>query len=368
MYILKEASNSSSAHIYVDDATGDYYIFDGTKLVKLEKEKAKNPPKGNNSQEQHIDDPPIIIDVDDADDDANDDEGQDNDNKNNNHSPTIGDRGNEDILRDEDEKRKEQIKKEREEDGEDAEEEESEEEYQKRLDKIKRFLNDEDIGNSVKSDSESKVRSERARKKAAEKKEMEKNLKGAAKNSHVMKQLSNDLRGFLAKEVGAMARNHTWRAYNANYHNSGILRPGIQRERVGKIPVIQIYIDQSGSWSEAEVAMGKEILQSIMEFERKGQIRSKVYYFADHIHSDAASARREGGTHAGTELMEQLNAMKPDNVIVITDSDFDWAGLNGSYTAPGGVWMVFREARSKLLMQALHGKKLTKYYDIDRVY
>lgn len=65
--------------------------------------------------------------------------------------------------------------------------------------------------------------------------------------------------------------------------------------------------------------------------------------------------------------MQQLNAQKPENVIVITDSDFDHFGLSGSYTAPGGVWMVFRAARSEQLIKALKGRLQTKIYDIDRI-
>lgn len=317
---LNKSILTESAHIYVDDATGDEYIFDGKKLVKI---------------------------------------------KDGSPRPSIGDRGNSDEEAEEDARREKQAAEERAESGEQGE---TEEEKQRRLDKIKQFLDDGNIGSHLSGESEAKVKDEKKRKKAAADKELIKNLKGADKNIHVIKELSNDLRKFLAKELGKPKRVDTWRKYNANYHDSGIIRPGHREEKVGKIPVIQIYIDQSASWSEEEVKMAQNILLSIKEFETKHLIRSEVYYFANHIHSDAASARREGGTGAGTELIEQLNSMKPENVIVITDGDFDGWGLSGKYTAPGGVWLVFRKVRSQLLIDSLHGKLVTKYYDIDEIY
>ncbi len=315
---LVETILTETAHIYVDDATGDEYIFNGKKLIKI-----KDGSK-----------------------------------------PNIGDKGNESEAEEEDRKREQQAAKEREEDNEDSE---SEEERSDRLDKIKQFLDDKDVGNQIKHDSEQKVQDEKKRKKAAEKRELEKNLKGAAKNSVVIKQLGKDLGQFLAKEVGKSVRNTTWKKYNGNYDGSPIVRPGNRYEKIGKIPVIQIYIDQSGSWGESDIEIGKQILNSIQEFERKNQIKTEVYYFANHVHNNPQSARDEGGTKAGSEILTKLNTDKPENVIILTDDDFDYFGLSGTYTAPGGVWLVFREQRSKSLIDALKGKKMTKYYDIDKI-
>lgn len=312
---------TESTHIYVDDATGDEYIFNGSKLVKI---------KDGNS-----------------------------------NKPSIGDRSDEESQSIEDAEREKQAEEERAEDGDSAE---SEEEKQARLDKIKQFLDDTGVGDQIINDSEKKVSAEKAKKKAAAEKEIQRNLKGAARNASVIKQLSKDLGQFLAKEVGKSQRNTTWKKYNGNYDNSGIVRPGHRIEKIGRIPVIQIYIDQSSSFGDAEVQMAFDILSSIKEFEAKKQIKTEVYYFANHVHTDSQSARNEGGTGAGPELIQQLNATRPDNVIVITDSDFDYwhdGNLGGSYEAPGGVWLVFREGRSNALIRALHGKLVTKYYDID---
>lgn len=143
--------------------------------------------------------------------------------------------------------------------------------------------------------------------------------------------------------------------------------PSHMNQPEGKIPVVQVYIDQSGSWGEEDIKLANDILKSIQEFEDKKLLKIQVYYFANNVYSTAEAARREGGTQAGPIIMNQLNEQKPDNVIIMTDGDFDGQGFSGSYTAPGGVWMIFRERRSQKLMKGLKGKMLTHYYDIDRI-
>lgn len=125
--------------------------------------------------------------------------------------------------------------------------------------------------------------------------------------------------------------------------------------------VLQVYIDQSGSWGDSELGLIKRILSAVRGI---NNVKIEVYYFANHVHTDPTSARVEGGTGAFNEIMSNLNDTQPDNVLIVTDSDFDWRGGNGTYIAPGGVWMIFRDERSNTLMQSLKGKKLTKIYDI----
>lgn len=312
-------------HIYIDDATGDKYIFNGKALIKI---------SGSDSAVDQDDD---------------------------NYEPDFSA---------EDEERERQAELDRQEDNEDPE---SEEERQERLNRIKRFLDNDSVADAISQEAEQQVDIEKQRKKAAAKKEIEANLSGAEKNSHVMTLLAKDLGAFLAKQVGKSQRTASWKKYNGNYDGSGIVRPGNRYEKVGKIPVLQVYLDQSGSWTDDDVKLANNILKSISEFERKKQLKTEVYYFSDHVHSDAQSARNEGGTSAGEEMMQQLVAQKPDNVIVITDSDFDYykdsetKGIKTNYTAPGGVWMIFKGDRSKLLMEHLKGAQLTKYYDMDKV-
>ena len=182
-----------------------------------------------------------------------------------------------------------------------------------------------------------------------------------------MELLKKDLQQFLGKVIGKEKRVSSWRKYNANYANTGLLMPSHMNQPEGKIPVIQLYLDQSSSWTDDDVKLANDILKSIKEFEDKKLLKVQVYYFADDVHNTAEAARREGATHAGPIIMQQLNEQKPDNVIIITDGDFDGQGFSGQYTAPGGVWMVFKGVRSKKLMKGLKGRMLTHYYDIDKI-
>ena len=93
------------------------------------------------------------------------------------------------------------------------------------------------------------------------------------------------------------------------------------------------------------------------------------------MHDNSSDARYEGGTGAGKKLIEHIKANKPDNVCVMTDSDFDWYIGKGDYygdsdiskapttIVPGGVFLMFRNGDvSKGLVDKLRGKKLTKIY------
>jgi hypothetical protein len=87
--------------------------------------------------------------------------------------------------------------------------------------------------------------------------------------------------------------------------------------------------------------------------EEKGQIKINIYYFANHVNTDADSARREGGTWAWNEIVKNVITTQATNVIVMTDSDMEdrwdldnyWSGSNtkaATYTVPGYVWYLWR--------------------------
>lgn len=148
---------TETTHIYVDDATGDEYIFNGKQLIKTRD--GVKPEIGDRPPE----------DKDEMDDD--------------------------DYFRKEDEERERQVAKEREENGEHPE---TEEERKTRLAKLKQLLDDAEFGNKVIASSEKKVQADRRRHEAAKKKEIQQNLKGAEKNTYVMNELAQDLRRFIS--------------------------------------------------------------------------------------------------------------------------------------------------------------------------
>ena len=319
--------NERDVHIYMDDATGDLYIWNGSNFVKI----------GNNT-------------------------------------PQIGDRGDKDFQDQEEEERKAQIEKEKEERAkeggqgggddessieDDDDHEETEEERQQRLDDIRNMLGDESIGADIENEARQKIDKELRKKKAAEEKEKE-------KYTSSMQRFRESLRRFIANEVQEI-RDRTFKREDPSYEGSGIIRPGRMIDDNGKIPKINVYFDQSGSWGYSDIKKGEEAIGVLNNYVKRGEITIDLYYFANHIHDNASDAQAEGGTHAGAELIEHIISTKPDNVIVMTDSDFDWTGeiiQAPAIKVPGAVWLLFRQGeRSIELQKHLKGKKQTRVFD-----
>ena len=110
-----------------------------------------------------------------------------------------------------------------------------------------------------------------------------------------------------------------------------------------------------------------EAIGILNNYVKRGEITIYIYYFANHIHSNQEDAVAEGGTHAGAELIEHIQSTRPDNVIVMTDGDFDWTGEIAQapvIKVPGAVWFLFRREESQLLQQHLQGKRQTRKFMI----
>lgn len=344
IYKLYEAESPIENHIYVDDNTGKRYIFNGESLIELP-ENSNSSNGGDSSQND------------------NSDSKKDSLNRDNlkDRLPQIGDKPDEDELAKEDAEREAQARKEAEEDGESLE---TEEERQARLDRIKKLMSDEGTKDMANYESEQAVKQDKQKRIKAEKdRELKKRLAG--RNTAAIQAFTRDLKTFVANQVAKEVVTSTWRKYNSNYAGSGIIKQGHRTEKVGKIPLINVYLDQSGSWGPQDVEIGLDALASLYGYEKKGLIKLQVYYFSNHLHSSAEEARQEGGTGAGAEMMQHIADTKPMNVVVMTDDDFDSWGLgNLNITVPGAAWLLFRNFRSEKLMNQLKGKKHTKIYDI----
>ena len=115
-----------------------------------------------------------------------------------------------------------------------------------------------------------------------------------------------------------------------------------------KIPIIDFYFDQSGSWTASDINVGKKAVEELAKMEEDGKIKMNIYYFADSVHTDAGSARREGGTGAWNEIVKNVIATGATNVIIMTDSDMEswwnnyWSDPALKYTVPGYVWYLWK--------------------------
>lgn len=168
------------------------------------------------------------------------------------------------------------------------------------------------------------------------------------------------LNQFIKKEI-AVGRGPTWKRFNKKYANSDVIKPGSSRLRQNKVPLINVYFDRSGSWDDAKTRDGDRAMSFLHEYVRRGQIQVDTYYFSRYVHVDRKAAEAEGSTY-GQPILDHITKTKPDNVIIMTDSDI--TDCVTDVTVPGAVYFLFKGGESQNLMNHLHGKRLTQKFDI----
>ena len=211
--ILLEADDTD-IHIYVDDETGDYYYYDGEKLVLM------------------------------------------------GHKPQIGDKGTKDFQ-DEEERERDQS-------PEDDDEVEDEDTKLKRIQKIKNAFEDSEFADMVSDETEETIRREQ-RKKA--------DKKAAQYKASPLQSFKLSLEGFIKNQISTQ-RGSSWSKINKTYAHSGIMKPGRTRHTQGKIPVINVYFDQSSSWGPGDIKIGEQAIATLNKYVKQGEIEIKVFYFA----------------------------------------------------------------------------------------
>lgn len=188
----------------------------------------------------------------------------------------------------------------------------------------------------------------------------------AVKDSEVAKKyrdspltkFTESLTKFIRDEL-ARGRQDSWSHINKKYVYSGLLRPGSTWQGKNKVPLINVYFDRSGSWTTEKTEKGAQAIATLNRYVTRGEIKLKLYYFNTQVMDTDPGGH--GGT-AGQPIMDHIQQTKPNNVIILTDSDI--SDIRTDVSVPGAVWMLFYGGRSMNLMEHLHGKKLTKYFDI----
>ena len=146
--------------------------------------------------------------------------------------------------------------------------------------------------------------------------------------------------GFIRKELD-VGRGKTWTRFSKKYTGSGLIRPGTSRLSQNYIPLINVYFDRSGSWDANKTEEGKKAIATLHDYERQGKIKIKWYYFANEVSSEDPGG---GGTY-GQPILNHIEATRPDNVIIITDSDI--SDCKTDTVVPGGVWLLFKGTETK---------------------
>ena len=234
----------------------------------------------------------------------------------------------------------------------DRELEEKKEKVRARIQEIEDILKDKGILAGIDADIINKKATEKAAKQL-------KDLKDYNKDPLVQLKISLDM--FIRNEIG-YGRDKTWTRFNKTYMNTNLIKRGTSRTRPSYVPVIHVYHDVSGSFDDpAKTEQAVKAISTLKQYQDKGLIKIKVYYFGDRVSDN----RRNAGY--GTDLdevLQHIHQTKPDNVIVLTDEDADNASIPTK--VDGGVWQIYYGSKGQGLINNLKGKKYNKILLIDK--
>ena len=297
------------AHIYVDDNTGRYYIWDGSKFVEY-----KNETK-----------------------------------------PQIGDRPSDEVEKAIEAERERRIDQEEQDDPDLAELNRKNKSDADRIKDIHNKMSDSETGDKMEMDKIKVSQREIERQKQVARK----NAQGYQGKHGDLNKFKADFSRFLANEVSKVEQD-TWARRNRRYTNTPFIMKGSRMVDNPSIPSVRIYFDHSGSWDQNMIREGKEVIESIVrDYVKKKKLVVEVLYFGSKVSENPDDT---GGGTNGKPIMENIRQYKPDNVIVMTDSDI--SDLDSTTVVPGGVFFLFKGGISTNLEDHLKGKKITRSYSI----
>ena len=165
-------------------------------------------------------------------------------------------------------------------------------------------------------------------------------------------------------------RDDTWSAISRRNSGAGVLRQGQKLNDLPnkKIPIIDFYFDQSGSWNENDLEVGNQAVEALAKMQEDGKIKINIYYFSNHVHENAQDARDEGGTAAWNDIVKNIVATGATNVVIMTDDDMEgwWTPSNKpalKHTVSGFVWYLWRNGENApRLPRDLQGRGGTLQY------
>ena len=100
-------------------------------------------------------------------------------------------------------------------------------------------------------------------------------------------------------------------------------------------------------------------------YKESDQIDIIFRYFADHVHETAGDCSWEGGTHAFPEVLQEIKKLNAENVIIMTDNDFDrmtnWSRCK-KVVIEGCVWWLWRNRKASQATKYLEGLSGTFEY------
>ena len=235
---------------------------------------------------------------------------------------------------------------------------ETAEQRKDRLSRITKIFSDPAVAAKIDRENRAKIQASRD---AKARKELRRYM-----TSDAMKFQMN-IKRFLNNEFGEDSETTWSRRHRANLNNPGsnrkILLPGKKIQDVERPtkPLINVYFDQSASWSQNDLKAGNQAVSQMNKLVKDGKLEVQIYYFDSELHTTPPVL--QGGTR-GTPIINHIKQTHPDNVIIMTDSDIN--DITEDVTIPGIVWMLWKNGKvSENLKQHLHGLKNTEYYNIE---
>jgi len=136
----------------------------------------------------------------------------------------------------------------------------------------------------------------------------------------------------------------TYDEINPEYESEDIImKTDVEKQELDEaLPVVDIYFDRSGSWSAQDTAIGKRAIESIAEFERNGEVKINLYYFADNVSQSENDRNLGGGTSAWNKIIRNIQATGANNVVIMTDGDMNSIYNKLSHTVRGCVWYIWK--------------------------
>lgn len=188
-----------------------------------------------------------------------------------------------------------------------------------------------------------------------------------------------ELKKAIGDQISEMieVEEETYSRINRWHEDDDLALPGIRIDEIpeNSKPTIDVYIDQSGSWTDADVKRGLAAIAEIAKLEEENLLKLKVYYFSAILSQDAAAARARGEYECWDMIIENILAKpKTKNVIIMTDTDIghDWGvpGCHGCIKGPGAVvescvWFLWKNGRRvPEASRKLRGRKGTFEYSV----
>jgi hypothetical protein len=131
-------------------------------------------------------------------------------------------------------------------------------------------------------------------------------------------------------------------------------------------PSINVYFDQSGSWSDREIEIGKSAIRVINDFDEKGEINLQLFYMsAAGVFNSASAARSDGRAEGWAAALKHMQESGVKNAVILSDDDldsFEWSnrptGNNGLTVLDGCVWWLWKNGEySRKALKELKGRR-----------